>query len=145
MEKQRDELNENVRNNKNLSDNADKDLDNRIKSTNEVVQKNKDKQMADHTLTLKNIGDLDTKEANQNKDTNAKLAKHVDDTATTLNEKQEQINKSKENHTTLARTMDEKFKEADEKEDKNFKTAMDFSKSLVPRIDKINAFLDMDQ
>jgi hypothetical protein len=67
MDKQRDDLNENIRNNKNLADNADKDLDNRIKSTNEVVQKNKDKQMADHTLSLKNIGDLDTKTANHNK------------------------------------------------------------------------------
>merc|ERR1711964_675304 len=144
MDKQRDEINENIRNNKNLADNADKDLDNRIKSTNEVVQKNKDKEMADHTLALKNISDLDTKTANANKDTNAKLAKHTDDTASTFNEKQDQINKNKENHTHLVRTMEEKFKETDEKEEKNHKSAMDFSKSLVPRIDKINQLLDME-
>jgi len=144
MDKQRDEINENIRNNKNLADNADKDLDNRIKSTNEVVQKNKDKEMADHTLALKNISDLDTKTANANKETNAKLAKHTDDTASTFNEKQDQINKNKENHTHLVRTMDEKFKETDEKEEKNHKSAMDFAKSLVPRIDKINQFLDME-
>jgi len=144
MDKQRDELNENIRNNKNLSDNADKDLDNRIKTTNEVMAKNKDKQCNDHTLALKNISDLDTKTQNANKDTNAKLSKHMDDTASTHNEKQEQINKNKENHTLLNRQMDEKFKEADEKEEKNHKSAMDFAKSLVPRIDKINQFLDME-
>lgn len=144
MDKQRDEINENIRNNKNLADNADKDLDNRIKTTNEVMAKNKDKQCNDHTLALKNISDLDTKTQNSGKDTNAKLAKHMDDTATVHNEKQDQINKNKENHTLLARQMEEKFKEADDKEEKNHKSAMDFAKSLVPRIDKINQFLDME-
>lgn len=99
-----------IKNNKTLADNELKDLDSRIKITNDDILKNKEKQVADHADSVKLHNDLDAKTINADKTVNEKVTKHSEDTAKSFNEKQESLNKQKELFDSFKRETEDKFK-----------------------------------
>lgn len=121
IERQREELSEIIKANKMQADNEFKDVDSRIKVTNEDVTRNKEKQQSDHINATKSISDLETKMMEADKNLDAKLTKHMEETQRQLNEKQDGINKNKEAHELHRKVVEEKFKEAGDKAEQNNK------------------------
>ena len=133
-----------IKNNKQLADNELKDIDSRIKITNEDILKNKEKQVADHAESVKLHNDLDAKTVNADANVNAKLTKHTEDTQKNFNEKQDSLNKQKESFDLHKRETEDKFKDTIEKANQENRVTHEYAQSLKPMIDKLRQFLDMD-
>lgn len=108
-----------MKNNKQMADNEFKDMESRLKITNEDILKNKEKQVADHLESVKSNNDLDAKTLEADKNINAKLAKHTEETNKNFNEKQDSLNKQKESFDTQKRETEDKIKETVEKAEQN--------------------------